>query len=88
MAKSGIYLISYSVNLPGGQGNFMQIGVNGTDDPSSRVPFQTNVGCFQGQVVLQLTAGDVIRLVNHGSATTFLCTSPDVGASISTLQLY
>ena len=80
---TGTYRISYSVNVVDGTGAALAIQVNGVADPSTVVPIGTVPGEFGGDVILSLTAGDVVALVNHSSTPFTMVLQPDVGAMIN-----
>jgi hypothetical protein len=50
-------------------------------DPSSQARYGTNVGEIFGQVILSLTAGDVITIVNSQSTSGTVTLSADTGGT-------
>ena len=74
---TGIYAINFSVS--GQQTNQFALTLNGTVVPSGIYGSGAGTQLTVGQLILNLTAGDVIALINHTSGGTITLQAPAGG---------
>ena len=82
VSTTGTYEVNFTVNTNAGSGAAVAIAVNGTVDPSTVIPVQTNNSEVYGTSLLNLTAGDVLTLRNNSGTPIIAAGLPYTGASI------
>jgi hypothetical protein len=87
VATTGIYKISYSISITAGIGTALSLAVNGTVDASTVRSVPVATGEISGEVMLALTAGDVITLRNDSAIPMTLDPAPSVGAQVNIIRL-
>ncbi|WP_082595707.1 S-layer homology domain-containing protein [Paenibacillus sp. Soil750] len=82
IAQDGIYEISYQVSATTGIGARIALKINGLIDPSTCIPILSNNSQISNKIILQLSAGSTINLVNDSTSPIIFASSPAVGVSI------
>jgi hypothetical protein len=85
--KSGTYMINYSVNAIGIPEAVIAIAVNDIIDPSTRIKVLTPNTRIFDTIILNLTANDVITIVNDSHYNLSIDDGPIVGAQLTIIQI-
>jgi BclA C-terminal domain len=84
---TGVYRVSYVVNITAGIGSAPALAVNGTVDSSTAISALVATGNISGTALLQLAAGDVLTLRNNSAVPMTLLLAPGVGAQLTIEKL-
>jgi spore coat protein U-like protein len=81
---TGTYLINYGLSANVDFGSSVALAVNGTADPSTKLPVTFN---SSGSAILNLDEGDIITLRNDSDSAIILAASPNINAQLTLIQI-
>ena len=81
---TGAYLINYGLSANVDFGSSVALAVNGTADPSTKLPVTFN---SSGSAILNLDEGDIITLRNDSDSAIILAASPNINAQLTLIQI-